>query len=42
MCYCYFCSKNTAGEKVFGAGFGEKGITVVEQGKMYGNEWCEL
>lgn len=32
-----FCSKNTAGEKVFGAGFGEKGITVVEQGKMYGN-----
>ena len=35
---CYnFCSKNTSAERVWVGCFGEQGITVVEQGKMYGN-----
>jgi hypothetical protein len=36
--FCYsFCSKNTSAKEVLGGCFGEQGITVVEQGKMYGN-----
>lgn len=36
--FCYsFCSKNTSAKEVLAGCFGEQGITVVEQGKMYGN-----
>ncbi len=36
MCCYNFYSKNTSGEEAILGGFGEQGITVVEQGKMYG------
>ncbi len=36
MCCC-FCSKNTSAKSALTGCFGEQGITVVEQGKMYGN-----
>ncbi len=36
--FCYsFCSKITSAKAVLTGCFGEQGITVVEQGKMYGN-----